>query len=32
MTAYSMFVKNPLAAVVSNHVDGYPTPINLSYF
>jgi len=26
-----MFVKNPLAAVVSNHVDGYPTPINLSY-
>lgn len=31
MTAYSMFVKNPLAAVVSNHVDGYPTPINLSY-
>lgn len=26
-----MFVKNPLGAVVSNHVDGYPTPINLSY-
>lgn len=31
MTAYSMFVKNPLAAVVSNHVDSYPTPINLTY-
>lgn len=26
-----MFIKNPLGAVVSNHLDSYPTPVNLSY-
>jgi ubiquinol-cytochrome c reductase cytochrome b subunit len=31
MTAYNLFLKNPLGAVLSNHIDGYPTPLNLSY-
>jgi len=31
MSAYNLFLKNPLGAVLSNHIDGYPTPINLSY-
>lgn len=31
MTAYNLFLKNPLGSVISNHIDGYPTPINLSY-
>lgn len=32
MTAYINRVRNPLVAVITNHIDTYPTPINLSYF
>ena len=31
MSFYSYAVRNPLLATISNHIDGYPTPINLSY-
>jgi ubiquinol-cytochrome c reductase cytochrome b subunit len=31
MSLYSSLVKNPIIATVSNHLDGYPTPINLTY-
>ncbi len=31
MSLYSKLVKNPLVATISNHIDGYPTPINLTY-
>lgn len=31
MSLYSYAVRNPLLAVLSNHIDGYPSPINLSY-
>ena len=31
MSLYSKTIKNPLIATVSNHLDGYPTPVNLSY-
>jgi ubiquinol-cytochrome c reductase cytochrome b subunit len=31
MTLYSKILKNPLMATVSNHIDGYPTPTNLTY-
>ncbi len=28
---YTTIVRNPLIAVVANHLDAYPTPVNLSY-
>lgn len=31
MSVYSTRVRNPLLAALSNHLDGYPTPVNLSY-
>ena len=31
MSFYSKTVKNPLIDSVSNHIEGYPTPINLTY-
>jgi ubiquinol-cytochrome c reductase cytochrome b subunit len=31
MSTYSIRVRNPLLAALSNHIDGYPTPVNLSY-
>lgn len=31
MSFYLSALRNPLLATVSNHIDGYPTPINLSY-
>lgn len=31
MSLYATRVRNPLIAVVSNHLDWYPTPVNLSY-
>jgi ubiquinol-cytochrome c reductase cytochrome b subunit len=31
MSLYSSLIKNPIIASVSNHLDGYPTPINLTY-
>jgi NADH-quinone oxidoreductase subunit J len=31
MSFYISLVRNPLVARVSNHIDGYPTPSNLSY-
>lgn len=31
MSLYLQMIKNPLVATISNHIDGYPTPINLSY-
>ncbi len=31
MSLYSKLLKNPLVATVSNHIDTYPTPINLTY-
>jgi quinol-cytochrome oxidoreductase complex cytochrome b subunit len=31
MSFYTTLIKNPLVATVSNHIDGYPTPVNLSY-
>ena len=31
MSVYLTLVRHPLVAVVSNHLDNYPTPINLSY-
>ena len=31
MSLYSNLVKNPLVASLSNHIDGYPTPVNLTY-
>ncbi len=32
MSFYTSLVRNPLVATMSNHLDGYPTPFNLSYF
>jgi len=29
---YAYRVRNPLIAIISNHIDRYPTPLNLSYF
>ena len=31
MSFYSKTLKNPIIASISNHIDGYPTPVNLSY-
>lgn len=31
MCLYKQLVKNPIAASLSNHLNNYPTPINLSY-
>ena len=31
MSVYLTAIRNPLMATVSNHLDGYPTPANLSY-
>lgn len=31
MSFYLYISRNPLIAVISNHLDGYPTPVNLSY-
>ena len=31
MSFYINLVRNPLISVISNHLDGYPTPLNLSY-
>jgi ubiquinol-cytochrome c reductase cytochrome b subunit len=31
MSFYSNIVRNPLIAARSNHLDNYPTPVNLSY-
>jgi hypothetical protein len=31
MSLYIASVRNPLLASISNHIDGYPTPVNLSY-
>lgn len=31
MSIYTVIVRNPLIAVVANHLDSYPTPVNLSY-
>lgn len=31
MSLYNKIVKNPIGAALSNHMDNYPTPINLSY-
>lgn len=31
MSAYIASIRNPLLATLSNHLDGYPTPVNLSY-
>jgi len=31
MSFYTYLIRNPLLAIVSNHLDAYPTPINLSY-
>lgn len=31
MSAYTTRVRNPIVATLSNHIDSYPTPINLSY-
>ena len=31
MSFYLTSVKNPLIAILSNHIDSYPTPVNLSY-
>lgn len=31
MSIYTTRVRNPLIAVIGNHLDGYPTPLNLSY-
>jgi len=31
MSLYVALSRHPLVAVISNHLDSYPTPINLSY-
>jgi ubiquinol-cytochrome c reductase cytochrome b subunit len=31
MSFYLAAIRNPLLSTISNHIDGYPTPINLSY-
>ena len=31
MSLYAKLLKNPLVSTVSNHIDTYPTPINLTY-
>ncbi len=31
MSFYNTLLKNPLISTLSNHIDGYPTPINLTY-
>lgn len=31
MSFYLTAIRNPLLATVSNHIDGYPTPANLTY-
>jgi ubiquinol-cytochrome c reductase cytochrome b subunit len=31
MSIYVKAVRNPFVAAISNHIDGYPTPVNLSY-
>lgn len=31
MSIYTMSVRNPLLATISNHLDGYPSPLNLTY-
>jgi len=31
MSIYTALARNPLVAVVINHLDSYPTPVNLSY-
>ena len=31
MSIYTTIVLNPFIAILSNHLDAYPTPINLSY-
>jgi ubiquinol-cytochrome c reductase cytochrome b subunit len=31
MSFYKVLLKNPLVSTISNHIDGYPTPVNLTY-
>ncbi len=31
MAIYKMIMTNPLGATISNHIDTYPTPLNLTY-
>jgi len=31
MSFYNSLLKNPLVSTISNHIDTYPTPINLTY-
>lgn len=31
MSFYSTLLKNPFVSTISNHIDSYPTPINLTY-
>jgi len=31
MSIYVTSVRNPFIAALSNHIDGYPTPVNFSY-
>ena len=31
MSIYNRLLKNPLVSTISNHIDTYPTPINLTY-
>jgi hypothetical protein len=31
MSVYNKLVKNPLVSTLMNHIDVYPTPVNLSY-
>ena len=31
MSIYTTIVRNPIITILSNHVDAYPTPLNLSY-
>jgi len=31
MSIHNILVKNPLISTISNHIEGYPTPVNLTY-
>lgn len=31
MSVHNTLLKNPLISTMSNHIEGYPTPVNLSY-
>lgn len=31
MSLYAIIIRNPIIAIVDNHLDNYPTPVNLSY-